>query len=161
MQQFKGEAPEEIADVKVDLPIDAHLPLEYVGGERLRLEMYRKIADAKTPERLTEVQAEMRDRYGTPPEPVANLFAVARFRLLVRVHGLTDVSLQGRHVRFGPMPLPDSRQLRLKRLLPGRGIQGGGRAGLGAPPHDAAGRWRAAARHRPARPGPRSSSPPS
>jgi transcription-repair coupling factor (superfamily II helicase) len=118
VQQFKGEAPEEVVDVKVDLPVDAHLPAEYVGSERLRLEMYRKIADAKTLDRLEEVQAELRDRYGTPPEPVANLFAVARFRQIARAHGLTDVSLQGRHVRFGPMPLPDSRQLRLKRHYP-------------------------------------------
>jgi transcription-repair coupling factor (superfamily II helicase) len=118
VQEFKGEAPEEIADVKVDLPVDAHLPSEYVGSERLRLEMYRKIADAKTPDRLDEVQAELRDRYGTAPQAVANLFAVARFRVFARSHGLTDVSLQGRHVRFGPLPLPDSRQLRLKRHYP-------------------------------------------
>ena len=44
----------------------------------------------------------MRDRYGEPPAPVANLFAVARFRLLARAYGLTDVSLQGRHIRFAP-----------------------------------------------------------
>ena len=44
--------------------------------------------------------------------------AVARFRLLARAYGLTDVSLQGRHVRFGPLPLPDSKQLRLKRYHP-------------------------------------------
>ena len=118
VQQFKGEAPEEIADVKVDLPVDAHLPHEYIGVERLRLEMYRKVAEAKTAERLAEVEAEMRDRYGAPPEPVRNLFAVARFRLLARSHGLTDVSLQGRHIRFSPLPLPDSKQLRLKRYYP-------------------------------------------
>ncbi len=118
VQQFKGEAPEETVDVKVDLPVDAHLPHEYVGVERLRLEMYRKIAEAKTPERLVEVEAEMRDRYGAPPEQVANLFAVARFRLRARALGLSDVSLQGRHVRFGPLALPDSKQLRLRRLYP-------------------------------------------
>ncbi len=118
VQHFKGEAPEEAVDVKIDLPVDAHLPHDYIGVERLRLEMYRKVAEAKTAERLAEVQAEMRDRYGEPPEQVLNLFAVARFRLVAREHGLTDVSLQGRHVRFAPMPLPDSRQLRLKRYYP-------------------------------------------
>jgi transcription-repair coupling factor (superfamily II helicase) len=118
VQQFKGETPEEISDVKVDLPVDAHLPHEYVGVERLRLEMYRKIAEAKTGQRLEEVEAELRDRYGPPPEPVANLLAVARFRLMARSLGLTDASLQGRHVRFGPLTLPDSKQLRLKRLYP-------------------------------------------
>src|SRR6185295_14365541 len=46
--QFKGErTDEEEAEVKVDLPIDAHLPLDYIGVERLRLEMYRKIAGAR------------------------------------------------------------------------------------------------------------------
>jgi transcription-repair coupling factor (superfamily II helicase) len=64
------------------------------------------------------VVAEMTDRYGTPPEPVVNLIAVARFRLLARRYGLADVSLQGRHVRFSPMVLPDSKQLRLKRFYP-------------------------------------------
>ena len=37
---------------------------------------------------------------------------------MARARGLTDVSLQGRHVRFGPLPLPDSKQLRLKRYYP-------------------------------------------
>jgi transcription-repair coupling factor (superfamily II helicase) len=118
VQQFKGEAPEEVVDVKVDLPVDAHLPHEYVGVERLRLEMYRKVAEAKSAERLDEVEAEMRDRYGQPPQQVVNLFAVARFRLLARSRGLTDVSLQGRHIRFAPLPLPDSKQMRLKRYYP-------------------------------------------
>ncbi len=47
-----------------------------------------------------------------------NLVAVARFRLLARAYGLTDVSVQGRYVRFAPLPLPDSKQLRLKRYHP-------------------------------------------
>jgi transcription-repair coupling factor (superfamily II helicase) len=118
VQHFKGEAPEEVPDVKVDLPVDAHLPLDYVGVERLRLEMYRKVAEARTAERLQEVEAEMRDRYGSPPEAVLNLFAVARFRLVARARGLTDVSLQGKHIRFAPLALPDSKQLRLKRYHP-------------------------------------------
>ncbi|MGI5212129.1 transcription-repair coupling factor [Plantactinospora sp. CA-290183] len=118
VQAFKGELPEEEADIKIDLPVDAHLPHDYIGVERLRLEMYRKLAEARDAARLTEVVAEMTDRYGEPPAQVANLVAVARFRLLARAYGLTDVSVQGRHLRFGPLPLPDSKQLRLKRYHP-------------------------------------------
>ncbi len=118
VQHFKGEAPEEVVDVKIDLPVDAHLPHDYIAVERLRLEMYRKLAEARDAAKLAEIVAEMQDRYGKPPEPVANLLAVARLRLLARQHGLADVSVQGRHVRFGPMPLPDSKQLRLKRFYP-------------------------------------------
>jgi transcription-repair coupling factor (superfamily II helicase) len=119
VSQFKGEKPEEEeVDVKIDLPVDAHLPVDYIGVERLRLEMYRKLASARSEQALAEAVTEMQDRYGTPPEQVANLLAVAKFRLLARSYGLTDVSLQGRHIRFSPMPLPDSKQLRLRRLYP-------------------------------------------
>ncbi|MGA8116899.1 MAG: transcription-repair coupling factor, partial [Actinocatenispora sp.] len=118
VQAFKGETPDEIAEVKVDLPVDAHLPHDYIGVERLRLEMYRKLAEVRDDAALDEVRAELVDRYGEVPTPVENLVQVARFRLLARRYGLTDVSLQGRHVRFSPMPLLESKQLRLKRLYP-------------------------------------------
>src|SRR4051812_30538070 len=75
-------------------------------------------AETRDAARLDEVVAEMTDRYGGPPEQVANLIAVARFRLLARAYGLTDVSVQGKHLRFSPLPLPDSKQLRLKRYHP-------------------------------------------
>jgi transcription-repair coupling factor (superfamily II helicase) len=113
-----GAAEEEPADVKIDLPVDAHIPHEYISVERLRLEMYRRLASARSAEQLAEAEAEMRDRYGEPPEPVSNLISVARLRLLARSHNLTEIALQGRHIRFGPLPLPDSKQLRLKRLYP-------------------------------------------
>nr|WP_296068061.1 transcription-repair coupling factor [uncultured Actinoplanes sp.] len=118
VQAFKGERPEEEPEVKIDLPVDAHLPTEYISVERLRLEMYRKLAEARDDQRLREVVAEMTDRYGEPPAQVANLIAVARFRQVARAYGLTDVSMQGKHIRFSPLPLPDSKQLRLKRYHP-------------------------------------------
>ncbi|MBT8227964.1 MAG: transcription-repair coupling factor, partial [Dactylosporangium sp.] len=118
---FKGEsdgAADAEPEVKIDLPVDAHLPYDYVPVERLRLEMYRKLASARDARTLDEVVSELHDRYGQPPEQVANLVAVARLRLLARGHGLTEVSLQGRNIRFAPLTLPDSRQLRLKRFYP-------------------------------------------
>jgi transcription-repair coupling factor (superfamily II helicase) len=120
VRQFKGEEPvaEEAPEVKVDLPVDAHLPHAYIGVERLRLEAYRRLAGARTGGELDEVVAELTDRYGQPPPEVANLVAVARFRLLARAYQLTDVALQGRHIRFAPLELPDSRQVRLARYHP-------------------------------------------
>jgi transcription-repair coupling factor (superfamily II helicase) len=119
--QFKGEKPEEETDVKIDLPIDANLPVEYIGVERLRLEMYRKLAQTRDAKALDEAVVEMRDRYGEPPTPVSNLVAVARFRLFAKAYGLIDVSVQGKHLRFSwpaSGSLPDSKQMRLKRFYP-------------------------------------------
>ena len=117
--EFKGEAGAEIAEVKVELPIDAHLPHDYVPGERLRLEAYRKIASAVSDEDLTAVREELVDRYGELPAPVDNLLEVAAFRARVRGFGITDVATQGKYIRFSPMELRESQVLRLQRLYPG------------------------------------------
>jgi len=109
---------EEVREVRVDLPVDAHIPPDYVTSDRLRLEAYRKTASAPDPADLAAVLAELVDRYGRPPEPVENLMAVARLRLLCREHGVTEVAAAGTALRVSPLELADSQQLRLKRLYP-------------------------------------------
>ncbi|WP_285504018.1 transcription-repair coupling factor [Actinokineospora sp. NBRC 105648] len=112
------EDEEELADVRVDLPVDAHIPHDYVPGERLRLEAYRKLAAAPDAAALDAVREELVDRYGEPPQPVVNLLAVAGFRQRARAHGVTEVIAQGNSIRFAPLPLRDSQLVRLKRLHP-------------------------------------------
>ncbi|GAA4132744.1 transcription-repair coupling factor [Actinomadura keratinilytica] len=114
----EGGAAEEVTETKVELPVNAHLPHEYVPGERLRLDAYRRIAAITSDEEVAQVHEELRDRFGPPPEPVLNLLAVARFRARARRAGLTEVALQGNHVKFAPVELPDSMQVRLQRLYP-------------------------------------------
>ncbi|WP_414637532.1 transcription-repair coupling factor [Amycolatopsis sp.] len=109
---------EELGEVRVDLPVDAHIPHDYVPGERLRLEAYRKIAAAPDAEALHAVEEELIDRYGQPPAAVRRLLAVATFRHACREAGVTEVTLQGNTIRFAPLPLPDSKLVRLKRLYP-------------------------------------------
>ncbi|HKS47886.1 MAG TPA: transcription-repair coupling factor [Amycolatopsis sp.] len=109
---------EELREVRVDLPVDAHIPHDYVPGERLRLEAYRKIASASDAEALHAVEEELIDRYGQPPAPVRRLLAVAAFRHTCRAAGVTEVSTQGNTIRFAPLPLADSQMVRLKRLYP-------------------------------------------
>jgi transcription-repair coupling factor (superfamily II helicase) len=116
--EFKGEGGEELVDVKVELPVDAHLPHDYIPGERLRLEAYRKLAAVASEEELEAVRAELDDRYGELPRPVENLLEVARFRIVARQAGLSEVALAGNSIRFAPVELPESAQLRLQRLYP-------------------------------------------
>ncbi|HVV25263.1 MAG TPA: transcription-repair coupling factor [Pseudonocardiaceae bacterium] len=113
-----AETDEELAEVRVDLPVDAHIPHDYVPGERLRLEAYRKIAAAADADGLAAVRDELVDRYGPTPVPVDNLLAVAAFRQVCRQHGVTEVATQGSSIRFAPLPLLDSQLVRLHRLYP-------------------------------------------
>ncbi|MCE5290186.1 MAG: transcription-repair coupling factor [Nocardiaceae bacterium] len=105
-------------DVRIDLPVDAHIPPGYVTSDRLRLEAYRKLAAASNDAEIGAVIDELRDRYGEPPVEVGRLVSVARLRLLCREYGVTEVLLAGTQVKISPMDLPDSKQVRLKRLYP-------------------------------------------
>ncbi len=109
---------EENREVRIDLPVDAHIPPDYVDSDRLRLEAYRKLAEATDEASLVSVLEELIDRYGAPPEPVDNLFAVARLRLLCRHYEVREVTVAGTQLKVSPLVLPDSKQLRLKRLYP-------------------------------------------
>ncbi|MGV0744928.1 transcription-repair coupling factor [Mycolicibacterium sp. XJ870] len=112
--------PQEPKDVRIDLPVDAHLPPEYIGSDRLRLEGYRRLAAASDEAAVRAVVDELNDRYGPLPEPAQRLVAVARLRLLCREYGITEIgAVSASTVRVSPMVLPDSAQLRLKRLYPG------------------------------------------
>ena len=117
--EYRGEAEEKAAEMKIELPVNAHLPHDYVPGERLRLEAYRKLAAAITNEAIEEVLAELVDRYGELPLPAKNLIDVARFRVGAREAGLSDVALQGNFIKFSPARLPESKLMRLARMYPG------------------------------------------
>ncbi len=110
---------EEPKDVRIDLPVDAHLPPEYIGSDRLRLEGYRRLAAAQDDAAIAGVVEELIDRYGPLPEPALRLVAVARLRLLCRRYGVTEVGApSATSIRITPLTLLDSQQLRLKRMYP-------------------------------------------
>lgn len=109
---------EEKKEIRVDLPIDAHIPVDYVAAERLRLEAYRTFAQVESEEDVRGALEELRDRYGEPPQQVEFLAAVSRLRMLCRQLKVTEVVQVGARISLSPIDLQDSGQVRLKRLFP-------------------------------------------
>ncbi|RNL61247.1 transcription-repair coupling factor [Nocardioides marmoriginsengisoli] len=130
-----GGGVEELAEVRIELPIDAHLPHDYVPSERLRLEMYKRLSEVRADEDITVLRDEMVDRYGAPPAPVDRLLEVARFRARCRRAKIGEVTSQGKFLRFAPVELPDSKVVRLNRIYPGSLVKGAMRTMLVPRPH--------------------------
>ena len=128
----RGEAPavtdEGPKEIRIDLPVDAHIPESYIDSERLRLEVYRKLAASQDNKDLAAAREEMEDRFGTLPKEVERLLAVARLRHQARRAGVADITVQGTRVKFHPVELPDSKQVRLKRLYPGSSFRAAAKA---------------------------------
>jgi len=122
VQEYKSgiiETEEKVSECKVELPINAHLSSEFVPGERLRLDLYRRLADVKAPSDVASIEAELIDRFGDLPEEAKALLGVAALRAQAKSAKLTEVVVQGKFLRLAPLVLPESRQLRLTRLYPG------------------------------------------
>ena len=133
--EFKsGSAAEPEPEMRIELPVEAHLPTSYIDSERLRLEMYRRMAEAASEPQLTSVVEELADRYGEPPLPVRTLLDVARLRIHARQAGVSEIVAQGKYIRFTPAaPVPDSRRTRLTRLYPGAVVKPEGHVLVPAP----------------------------
>ncbi len=122
VEEFKTgyvDANPRVKECKVELPITAHLPIEYLPSERLRLDLYRRMADASASSDLDAIVEELVDRFGELPEPAATLIDVARLRVRAKQLGLTEVVLQGKFLKLAPVTLPESLQVRLNRMYPG------------------------------------------
>ncbi len=102
--------------VRIELPIDAHLPDDYVPDQPARLEAYRRLAAADTLDAVADVGTEWLDRYGEHPGNAAALLEVARLRVEASRVGLEEVVATRRDVRFSPVGLSASDEVRLRRL---------------------------------------------
>jgi transcription-repair coupling factor (superfamily II helicase) len=120
---FRGDVAEGQTELRLELPVDARIPEEYLESERLRLEAYQKLSTAAAPaspdEAIDSVAEELVDRYGDLPDSVTNLVAISRLRRQAIKAGLSDVVAVGGNLRIAPAELPDSKQLRLQRMYPG------------------------------------------
>ena len=107
------------AEITIDLPVNAHLPKDYIADEALRLEAYRKVAAVRDAAGIKRVRAELKDRYGELPDPANRLLSVAALRAATRRWGITEITTTPRRtVRVTPVTLTDSQEIRLQREDP-------------------------------------------
>ena len=125
--ELKGEPIPEPAEIKLELPLDANLPVEYVEREDLRLEAYRRLAAVTTEAEVDDIRTEWIDRYGPVPAPADVLLHVARLRAeCVRI-GVKEISVTKGSgfggpkllARISPLQLRTSATIRLDRLYRG------------------------------------------
>ncbi|MEA2536210.1 MAG: hypothetical protein QOF11_444 [Chloroflexota bacterium] len=102
--RHEGRAPAvERPGAVLDLPVDAHLPDDYVPDEAQKLELYRRLARARTTGDVAAFRQEATDRFGPMPPPVVRLVEVAELRLAAESAGVSSISREDGQlvVRFG------------------------------------------------------------
>jgi transcription-repair coupling factor (superfamily II helicase) len=117
--ELKGEVPEQPVEVTLDLPVDAHLPRDYVTRDDVRMEAYRRLAAVTTQMDVDDIREEWTDRYGPPPPAAEALLAGARLRAECVRLGIRSLVIAGNAARVRGLDLRESQKVRLSRLAPG------------------------------------------
>src|SRR5207342_3134073 len=116
--ELQGRPPETVRPVRLDAQVDAYVPAAYVPLEAVKIDLHRRVALAADRSELREIEAELADRFGPLPEPVANLLAIQELRLVCADMGITSASLRGGAFSVGPIALGSAEMRELRARFP-------------------------------------------
>jgi len=100
IREMKGEVGAEEAETQLNLGLNIRIPAEYIPEENQRLRMYKRVAGVETESQLSDVGAELQDRYGEPPQAVRNLLDYASLKLLCMRVGVNAIDRKRDVVTF-------------------------------------------------------------
>jgi hypothetical protein len=83
-----------VAPVTVEIPVDAYIPDEYIADRPMKIHFYQRLANLDRPEQVEALVAELTDRFGPLPEPMANLLAIVRLKTQAAVLGYESIALR-------------------------------------------------------------------
>jgi transcription-repair coupling factor (superfamily II helicase) len=111
----EGEADADSWEpVRLDVPVDAYIPADYVPYEVAKIDVHRRIAATREPGDLARLRDELEDRFGTPPEPVENLVKLQEARIKLGMAGARSVEFRAGRLVVAPvvLELDQTRELR-------------------------------------------------
>lgn len=92
IHEMKGEPLKEVIEPEINLKIPAFIPDKYIEDIRIRLAYYKRLSEIKSPEDLDQIEDDLRDQFGKPPEEVINLLGVMLIRKISKDLAIKDVS---------------------------------------------------------------------
>ncbi|MBW3589217.1 MAG: transcription-repair coupling factor [Actinobacteria bacterium] len=105
VDQLSGREQEPKVEVRIDIPVDAYIPSDYIARESLRMEAYRQIERIRSAEDARLLREELVDRYGAMPASIENLFTVAEVRAFMAAHGIEELSIREGAMKLRPVEL--------------------------------------------------------
>lgn len=96
--EARGAAPR--SRCAMQLRFQLRIPRSWISDERRRMWLYKRCSAAPDLGTLDRLEAEVRDRFGNPPEPVGLLFEHMRLRLRAEALGYTAVRREGGTLSF-------------------------------------------------------------
>ncbi len=92
IQEAKGEKKQDAVEPDINLKIKAFIPNSYISNIRLRLSYYRALTQIEQASDIDDLEEELKDQFGKPPEEVINLLGIMLIRHHCLLLGVKDIS---------------------------------------------------------------------
>ncbi|MFZ5966673.1 MAG: transcription-repair coupling factor [Bacillota bacterium] len=100
IRELKGEELTKDVEASIEINVNAYIPENYISNENQKFEIYKKIAATRDKQDAYGIEEEIEDRFGTIPEPVMNLIAIAYIKAMAQKAGITTVSETSSYAKF-------------------------------------------------------------
>lgn len=142
VQALSGDSAEEAPEpVRLDVPVDAYVPADYVPYEAAKIEVHRRVSGAREVADLIVLREELEDRFGPIPEPLENLIKLQDARIKLGNAGARMVEFRAGRLTVSPIELDSRGVRRLREELPGAIYESGKSAVAVRVPDDPAARF--------------------
>ncbi|MBN1127896.1 MAG: transcription-repair coupling factor, partial [Chitinispirillaceae bacterium] len=92
--ELKGEkTPEKLLDVKLDIPLEAYVPTEFVADGASRIAIYHDLSSITDVDALADLEKSLVDRFGPLPRSVNALMLLMRIKCSARKAGIGRVAI--------------------------------------------------------------------
>lgn len=118
IREIQGQEIPKVDDTQIDLKLTAFIPTEYIPDVEQKMDAYRAISTASTKKDLTQIAADLSDRYGTLPSPVEQLFKVIELKHLAKSLGFSKIRSDGKQHVILETPMEEPAWKLLHENLP-------------------------------------------
>ncbi|MDD4889508.1 MAG: transcription-repair coupling factor [Phycisphaerae bacterium] len=94
VRKLRGEPIELLPETHLELGVGGYLPKAYVPSDRQRMEVYRRVSHCRTDDDLTQLEADLTDSYGLPPEPVRTMLDLTQLRMWAAGYAIRTILAQ-------------------------------------------------------------------
>jgi transcription-repair coupling factor (superfamily II helicase) len=135
-------ADDEVEPVRLDVNVDAYVPVDYIPYEQAKVDVHRRVAASREVADLATLRDELEDRFGPVPEPLDNLISLQQARIKLGRAGARAVSFRGEALAATPLELTPEQADELRARVPGARYEPGRSQVSFRVPRDAEGRLR-------------------
>jgi transcription-repair coupling factor (superfamily II helicase) len=116
--EIEQGAEQDWEPVRLDVNVDAYVPVDYIPYEQAKVDVHRRIAGSREVAELVSLREELEDRFGELPEPLANLIALQQARIKLGQAGASAVTFRGDRLAVTPIELDSVRAKQVRAEIP-------------------------------------------